>query len=267
VKIVGVLIWADESPGWLATAITGFARFCDHIVAVDGFYALYPGGKVRSLPDQAEAVLGACEAAGAACTLHRPNEVFHGNEVEKRNLSLQLAAPFLEPGQDWVCVFDADNHVYRASPEIIRWELENTDRNVASYSVLQGLDQLSGSELQFVRDLATEWTTPTRGIYRWAEDLRYGPAHYAVRGTYNGRSQWLWGPDKLGIETECLNLGSSLVVHHRRDARGLERRNAAERYYKVRDTVGVESFPDEVADSTWKTLAAAADPSTTGLRT
>src|SRR5437667_11615337 len=121
VRIVGILIWADESPGWLATACTGFGRLCDHIVAVDGFYALYPGARVRSRPDQAEAVMTACEAAEVACTLHRPNDLFWGNEVEKRQLSLALAAPFLTPLEDWVCVFDADNHVYQINPEMLRW--------------------------------------------------------------------------------------------------------------------------------------------------
>lgn len=107
-KICGLLSWYDESPAWLATAVAGMGRVCDEIVAVDGAYALYPSARPRSSPQQAEAVLQAAEAAGVGCTIHRPREIFWGNEVEKRNLTIALASSVLESGRDWIVIFDAD---------------------------------------------------------------------------------------------------------------------------------------------------------------
>src|SRR5256885_1150092 len=109
-RVVGLLSFYDESPSWLATAVTGFARVCDAITAVDGAYALLPGARPCSHPQQAEAILSASEAAGVACTVHRPNRLFFGNEVEKRNFTFQLAGAGLT-GDDWLLVFDADYHV------------------------------------------------------------------------------------------------------------------------------------------------------------
>ena len=38
-------------------------------------------------------IQAAAETMGIGCVIHRPSDVFHGQEVEKRNLTLQLAAP------------------------------------------------------------------------------------------------------------------------------------------------------------------------------
>jgi hypothetical protein len=173
--VAGLLCWYDERPEWLATAIAGFARVCDRIVAVDGPYALYPGARnaPRSPQDQTEAVIGACEAANVELTLHQPREPFWGNEVEKRNLSLALASEV-----DWLIVFDADMRVIHADAEAVRWELDHTDRNVGTYTLQDGHD-------------GDAWKSPFRGIYRWSDDLVYGPAHYDITGTYAGCSESL----------------------------------------------------------------------------
>lgn len=244
-KVVGCLCWWDESPSWLATAVAGFARVCDHIVAVDGAYALFPGARARSRPDQAEAVLQAAEAAGASCTVHRPNDVFWGNEVEKRNLSLQLAAPHLTHYEDWVCVFDADMHVLQVTPEAVRRDLAETDQHVATYTVLDGQDLLAlpGSDLAVERDVSTEWTVRMRHIYRWLPNLKYGPAHYSVSGNLNGDLVWLRGGERDDT-LDPLQLESSLVVHHRRQHRAKVRRDAADGYLHARDHAGVERVED-----------------------
>lgn len=247
-KIAGLLSWFDESPAWLATAVSGFARFCDVVVAVDGAYALYPGARARSRPDQAEAVTIACEAAGVGLVLHQPNEVFWGNEVEKRNLTLRLAAPFLEPGVDWVCAFDADYHVMQANPDGIRRELEMTSANVASYVILDGVDVLAGGMPKHAAkvDVSTEWTMRIRDIFRWTDDLRYEGAHYVVRGTYLGADVYVKGPelflpgDRAHNVQPCLDLNEQLVVHHRTASRAKIRDEAREQYYRNRDLAGIE---------------------------
>ncbi len=184
-KIVGILCWYDESPSWLANAVCGFGRVCDEIVAVDGAYSMYPGARPRSHPEQAEAILAAAETMGVGCTIHRPKDVFFGQEVEKRNLSLKLAAPLLTPGEDWVMIFDADYQVMLCEdPVYARALLEHTEHNVATYTLLDGHDILANETAAEVCrdvDIDTEWTIRDRGIFRWTDDLRYGPSHFFIR--------------------------------------------------------------------------------------
>lgn len=233
-KIAGILVAYDEHPSWIATAVSGFARVCNDIVYVDGSYALYPQAKPRSHAMESEAVLQACDAAGVGCLVYRPRDVWLGNEVEKRNHSLRLAAT-LDP--DWVCVFDADHHVTHCHPELVRADLEATDLNVASY-------------VRIETDGETKWHERTRLLYRWTDDLAYGPAHYTVSGTYGGKKHWLRGAEHMpgDVSTNasaCLDL-DSLVCVHRTGDRLSERRDAMARYSQVRDAYDVEKVSSEM---------------------
>lgn len=248
VKIIGCLVWYDESSTWLASHVAGFARVCDLIVAVDGAYALYPGARPRSHPDQAFAIQDACEAMECGLVLHRPNSVFWGNEVEKRNLSLKLAAPFATDNT-WILVFDSDLLVFHAEPDIIRYELERTECNAATYTWLDGKDyQALPDEVEFARTIpaSTDWTIRARSLYRWTPDLEYGPAHYTVSGTYDGEKQWVMGPEQIqgqsGRVVPACNLEYSLVAIHRRQNRALARNQDAEGYCHARDTAKVEEI-------------------------
>ena len=228
------MIWFDESPSWLATAVSGMGRLCDDIVAVDGGYALFPGARARSHPQQAEAVLTAAEASGTGCVVHRPKDIWFGNEVEKRNHALSLCAT-LEP--DWLVVFDADYHVLQMEPELIRAELAATEHDVATYTILDGKDMLGDEALaQYARerDASTEWTVRTRDIYRWNPNLKIGPAHWC----YHDGDKWLRGPFEQLAEAH--NLEAQLVVYHRNQDRAAVRRQTAYGYYKNREAARTE---------------------------
>jgi hypothetical protein len=253
-RIVGVLIWYDESPTWLAHAAAGFGRVCDEIVAVDGAYALYPGARPRSTPDQAEAILAACETMGVGCTIHRPKDVWWGNEIEKRQAALKYAAPSLTPGEDWVLIFDADYQMMLCEdPPYVRALLEQTDKNVVTYTIFDSHDVLKDettAEVCINVDIDTEWTTRDRAIFRWTEDLKYGPSHFFISGTYDGEKQWLRGPDLFSGDSsvsavEPDHLGRNLVVVHRNAKRAKVRRDAAAGYYAMRDQAGVENISYE----------------------
>lgn len=245
-KIVGILSWYDEAPHWLSTAVSGFARVVDQIVAVDGAYALLPGARPCSHPQQAEAVLAAAEAGGVACLVHRPNRLFFGNEVEKRNLTLQLAAPFLAE-DDWVLVFDADCHLFKVNPEVVRGRLENTDAMIASYTYLQVENFLINEEMARIfrdDDYDYESTGRTRDLYKWHPSLLYGPQHWIlsremkVPGSKRMERQWLRHSE---VDLPCLDLGSDLVVYHRSLDRAKVRRNAQDGYYSAREQLKKEA--------------------------
>jgi hypothetical protein len=235
-KIVGVLSWYDESPHWLATAVAGFGRLCDSIIAVDGAYALFPGARPRSHPQQAEAIVQAADAAECGLILHRPDDIWYGNEVEKRNFSLKLAGNILEEGEDWLLVFDADYHMLMCNPEMIRAELAQTDLNVATYTILDGIDFLGdealGKYAATVDSIDHEWTCRTRDIYRWNPSIKIGPAHWTYSALVDGKRRWLRGPWEK--EVDALELDRNLVVYHRTQDRVSGRRERAKRYYDTR---------------------------------
>lgn len=254
-KIVGLLSWYDESASWLSAAVNGFARLCDTIIAVDGAYMLYPSGRNVSHPDQAEAITLACEAQETGLILHRPETVWFGNEVEKRNHTLKLASTICDEG-DWLCVFDADYHIMRLLPDQVRAELEQTDLNVASYTLLDNKDLLADSKVADIAvqmDLSTEWTSRTRDLYRWTPDLEYGPAHFTIRGTYQGVREWIRGPETLTVNQQVgppvasHHLDASMVAYHRTHQRAAVRRDAAWEYYRLRDSLNIEDLNGQVA--------------------
>lgn len=236
-----MLSWYDEPPSMLATAVAGIARVADIIVAHDGAYALYPGARPRSHPDQAEAILRAADAAEVGCLLYRPQDIYRSNEVGKRNEGLRVAGALLEPDVDWLVIYDADFHVLRVEPELVRAQLAETEHDVASYTLLDGQDwmALPSTAVQARGiDMDTEWTIRTRDIYRWTPTLRVGPTHYSYSRLRDGERIWLRGP-QLDLEP-CLDLNSALAVYHRRDERPLVRRRAAEGYYNLRQEYAIE---------------------------
>lgn len=246
-RLVGICIAHDESPSMLSAAVAGFGRFCDAIVYCEGAYALYPGARPRSRPEEAQAVIQVCEALDVELLCHRPKDVYWGNEVEKRNKSLQLAGS-LDP--DWVVVFDADYHVIRCAPERIRAKLEQTELVCGTYTLLDGIDLLDQepgfSDFCRSNEVASEWTIKTKDIYRWTPDLRYGPAHYTIRGTYGGVQHWVRGPEMSPGQhehvSEPVDMLADLVVVHRREARAKVRKDASNGYYANRDAAGIESI-------------------------
>lgn len=249
-RIFGVFNFYDESPSWLGTAISGLGRLCDHIVAIDGAYALYPEGKPKSSPDQIEAILHGAEVHGSAITLHQPDERWWGNEVEKRNKFFDIIGAFAEDG-DWLVIFDADCHVQHCQPDSVRHELANTDCEVATYGLREGEDWLAlENPLAVETKIQSSWITKTRDIYRWNPTLRIGPAHgdYSIQAGYghprDGERLWLRGPYEL---EEAHDVSPFLVVHHRTKSRALVRREAQQGYYHMRDSLGIEDQSEVLA--------------------
>lgn len=182
----------------------------------------------------------AAEASGTGCVVHRPQDVWHGNEVEKRNHALSLCAT-LEP--DWLVVFDADYHVLQMEPDLIRAELAATDLNVATYTILDGKDMLGDEALaMYARERAasTEWTVRTVDIYRWHPSIRIGPGHWCY---WSERDGWMRGPFEHLAPAH--DLGANLVVYHRNQDRAQVRRDTAYGYYKNREAARTEWISEE----------------------
>lgn len=251
-KIVGVLSWYDESPGWLAACVAGVGRLVDELVAVDGAYLLMPGGRPRSNVDQSEAIVSTAEAAGIGLTLCRPADVWRANEVGKRQASIELALARCSTARDWILVVDADMHVVRVEPDIVRADLEATDRLVATATLIDTRDHLVDDDAR-VRDMArdqglsTDWTSRDRSLYRALPSLAYGPAHWTISVELDGRRRWLRGPEPdlhRSMLEPALDLNANLVYAHRREAREAQRRHDADGYARRRAEYGIEELDE-----------------------
>jgi hypothetical protein len=194
----------------------------------------------------------AAEAGGCASIIYRPTSIWWGNEVAKRNQLLRLAGALELTDEDWVLVFDADNHILQIDPELARARLAATQVDIATYTVIDGKDFLEDTNVQewmglevpvpvglsdYVRerDCDTEWTFKDRNIFRWNPTLKVGPQHwlYSVEGE-DGARVWVRGP-QWDKDVPACDLGRDLVAYHRPLDRPKLRRETQEGYYKMRE--------------------------------
>lgn len=242
-KVCALLSWYDESPIWLAATVGSLAGVADHLVAVDGAYALFPSARARSPVEQHEAIVAAAAAARLGLTLFAPREPWLGNEVEKRNVTLQLAGTVADDGW-WLLVIDGDEVVTHANG--FRYELAACEQRVATYGHMHRLDP---AENPHVAEMARDVLWPRlslqkrRCLYRFDRSLRYEGAHFVVVvDGDDGGPAYLWGDEQLHPLEPAFDVSRSLQIEHRNRLRDRERAEHARHYYRVRDACRVESL-------------------------
>ena len=240
-RIIALLSWYDEAPSWLAATITSFAPHVDYLVAVDGAYGSYPGGRPKSDPAQAETILRTCDAAGIGVTIHQPQTVFMGNEVDKRSLMFSIAATHADPFEDWYWVIDGDEVLTKA-PNDLRTRLQYVQRHAAEVT-LWTRDNWSDTapDVAHVMPLPGESRSSMRMLFRAMPNMRVMGRHDVyVADDKDGEPVLMWGPHDLNpVDAENL---LDVQVEHRSTKRDAARRAASYEYYRVRDGLGLESI-------------------------
>jgi hypothetical protein len=236
-RIIGLLSWYQESPVWLAATVASAAKVCDHLVAVDGAYFLYPDGRNRSGSEQAAIITDTATACGMGATVHTPQSTWEGNEVEKRSFMFRLAETVAQP-DDWYFVLDGDE-VILDIPDDFKARLAATDLDVGEVTFWEHQDpqqdpKLAKAARQF------EWSGhhryPIRILFRAIPGLKVEGNHYTYI-TPDGRL--LWGNQVESQQEPALDC-RDLLIEHRTHLRDLARRADAQRYYKTRDATGIE---------------------------
>lgn len=248
-KLIGLLPWYLEKPMWLADAVVSLAKCCDHIIAVDGGYMLFPGALDRpnSGPNQSEEILHAATSAGVGVTLHVPNKPFTGNEVEKRTLMLRLAQPLVEPGVDWLLSIDADMVVSYAAPDL-KEQLASLESGIdaAEWQLWWNDDMHStqvGQGISVEEDIRPGWSTH-RSLFRAWHNMRVEHTHYTYLAENDeGETVWYWGHPNYAQECDAANLTHYLRIEHRHAQRSRSRMKAAYQYYQRRDDTRIEVMP------------------------
>jgi len=218
VNVIGVLVWYDEEPAWLAATVASMCRVgMSHIVALDGAYLAYPDAirHARSAPGQHAAIREVCDAMQVGHTIHAPSGPWIGGECEKRTYGFTLAMTVAEAG-DWFFLMDADQVI--TSPGNLA-ALEQADEDVAEALFYERGAYGGGGMF------------PVRCIFR-AQPLRVEGRHYDYL-TGDGRNLWGDAPYEPAAVTMC-------EVEHRTRLRSPARKQAQDAYYKRRDELGLE---------------------------
>lgn len=250
-KVIALLSWFDESPTWLTAAVASASRLCDAIVAVDGAYLLFPGRKIRSAPEQSEAILETALSLGMECVLHVPNQRWLGNEVEKRSHMLALGERIAEPWQDWYLVMDADD-VLATVPKDARKRLEESEFNVAEVSLVETDDEHSHPAKENVaRAFEASWDTtmPRRKMFRAIPGLTVQGAHWIYAyDRADGSRGYLRGQREF--EPEDAEPLPDLIFEHRTRFRGRARRELQRTYYSRRNDNRIEKATRVIMEGT-----------------
>lgn len=242
-RVIGLLSYYAERPSWLAGCIASYAEAgVDHLVAIDGAYALFPDGRARSSSSEADTIVEACNGHGIGLTLVRPAAVWAGNEVEKRTSLFRHAEAIAQPHVDWYLVADADELVLRA---IDGWkqELAATTRDCADVLLIERADRDTAARAQVDRLLTVDPVTrgPIRKLFRAIPGLHVVGNHYTYR-TPNGRDLW-----SGNVRVPGLDLTELVHVEHRTAYRSLLRKQASHEYYARRDAAGIERHSPPLA--------------------
>jgi hypothetical protein len=247
-RIVGLLSWWDESPTWLAATVTGMARFCDHIVALDGRYALYPDRRVWSGCEESYAIVDAARAAGVGFTLSQPGRPYL-DEMAKRTHLFQLGAAHARTFEDWFFVCDADEVVVESpSRERVIAHLEDDaaqGRDVVQATYWEKADPHESeqrSELSRVLPVDWRYECSTPRFWRALQNMRVESYHYNYLGeNESGKTVELWGQDNVVRERALWGtLCGHVVMENRNTIRARKRNEDREAYYKKRDALGIE---------------------------
>lgn len=219
-RIIGLLSWYQEPASQLAECVAAAAKLCDHIIAVDGPYASFPGAlrNPASGPEQAETILRTAAGLGVGCTIHSPRQPWWSGEVGKRDFMFKLGMTFAESG-DWFFRVDADE-VLTDVPFYAKEQLAQTERHVAEVTMWERPSEEVGRVVD-----TPDYEQPFRCLFRAIPGIRIEQAHFVVTAPVDGRREFLVGPNALPAEPLW-----DVRLEHRTQMRSLARKRLKNEY-------------------------------------
>jgi hypothetical protein len=241
-RLIAMLSYYRESPTWLAATVASLAKAgVDHVVAVDGPYGLFPGAnsQPQSGTEEADAIQQTCYALGMGLTLHRPSLPWYQGEVAKRSFMFELALAEAEKLTVWLFWIDSDEVVHKAPPDLKqRLADAGYDMHVGAVTLWQRGDAHK-DELTSLQSRTLAFTEYSgmdhRVLYRALPGLHVHINHAFV----TDGEIYLRGRRDLHNLVEALDC-HDVIVEHRHEFRDAARRLAAEEYYRLADSMGIE---------------------------
>lgn len=245
-RVIGLLSYWDESPTWLAATIASLGRVCDHIVALDGRYALFGDTRVASPQEQADAISHAAYGAGVGLTLVQPRRVFL-DEMDKRTALFQHGLADAEIGTDWFLILDADEVL---DPTVSRYSIdtfieaaETRGEPVICGMLRETVDEHENelrSRASRRHEIDPTTIAPSPRMYLTHRDMRVDGYHFHYSGLdEHGDRIVFWNRDGDGPRADW-SIAEDLVVETRCLLRSANRALLRTQYYAERDRLGVE---------------------------
>ncbi len=223
-KITAMMSFWDEDPTWLRSSIEDLVSLgASRVLACDGAYDLFPDGSSRSSDDQIVSIRQSCDDLNVELLLYQPPCVWLGNEVEKRQKMLDLAAAISDP-DDWLAIWDVDYELASApDADDIHDRLLSARADVA--------------KIFFTESLSGGGWHPMRMFMRARSGIKMDGNHHTYVLPDGRRSQVLCRP--VSNAASAIDL-SEIKVYHRVHERTALRRHDQTRYYEERDSRGIE---------------------------
>jgi hypothetical protein len=238
VRIHALLNWYDEPAARLAATIASLKGLCDSVIAVDGAYALFPGGLRRpaSGQEQVDTIVSVARALGMGVTIHQRPEVWFGNEVEKRGFMFALAETLSTP-EDWYFLIDADEVVSQLPYDtraLIEKATEFDAAEAFMWETAQNRTLPDGTEVGYLG------AHPIRRFWRALRGIEVGPAHHQ----FHVGDKWLSDAGRPYLLVPALTL-HDVRIEHRNVFRADNRLALKGQYYAARDHLGIERNEDD----------------------
>lgn len=234
------LVWYDEPPEALYRCVRSAGLLADHLVAVDGPYALFPHEDPVSASEQYDAIRDA--AADAGMSVHiEPGKVWEGNQTEKRTRALQLVEAHAQTFVDWFFVLDADEYIESADRAGLLDALAGTKANNAAWEVITN----DGPGFSFnAFDFPGEQRAKPR-LFRVLKDLKVRESHNLYQGQnssghfvcVNGMNM---APHYNLLPSEPIDVRHLVSVRHDVLNRSDERSELKKQYYHDRAGAGID---------------------------
>jgi hypothetical protein len=236
--IASLLCWYDESPEFLAAHVATLPLAgVSELIALDGAYSYYPGGRRASPASQYDTLNRAAKVAGIRLLLRTPGRVW-ATEMEKRTALFTLA---LSRGHEWLLVLDADERIINA-PGDLRERLAAAHFDVAQATLLDAPSTMLAAQDADGDPIAMRGrhVKYRRTLFRALPGLRVTGRHSRY---FAADGRCLWGDPLWGDRPEPALRLRDLVIDHRIADRPAERRAAANASYAARDDAGLEALP------------------------
>lgn len=247
-RVIGLVSFWDESPTWLAATLASMARFCSHVVVLDGRYAQYPDSRLQSGSAEHYAVIDAARGAGLGVTLHTAPRTYV-TEMEKRTKLFQLGGLEARPGKDWFFILDGDELVAEscAKDELLaRLDKAAADGvRVCTARLWEKTDSHSDEQrVELSLKLPVEWRYECSTPRFWLAhtNMRVVGYHYNYLGEdENGDTVELWGLDGVvKNRAPWKSFVNHVTIENRNRLRGILRDQDRQAYYNLRDESGIE---------------------------
>lgn len=233
-SVCALMAFYDDPADTTEAAIRSVEGLVDHLVAVDGAYASFPGGEAKSPPEMRERIQVVAEEIGVNVLFYTPADVWAGGEVEKRDRMYRMGDA---TGADWFTILDTDF--------LFEYPL-------GTHAVVDALDAAQGYEVGQIKlvdyltqegsDERVRQESPLPLFYRASglAPIHIGPTHYHT--WREGAGTHLWGCGNTP-QVPWADLSDVVHVHHKWWERDQNRQIRKWMYYMQRDQAKLEVSP------------------------